>query len=374
MSALEELIELSKSLENRYTDEWKKKGKKIVGYYCAYIPEEMLWAAGILPYRLRAPGCTGTTEADVHMSSINCSYVRSSLQFILEGKFDFLDGLVVGNSCDHIRRQFDVIKSVNSYPFLYLINVPHKSADPSIEYYKGDLLEYKEELEKHFGVKITDDKLRQAIELYNETRSLLQEVNASRKGDKPKLTGAEALSVIVAGGTMPRDKYNELLKKLLKELDQREGVSDYKARLMVAGGGGCDDSAYMQIMEDLGGLVVTDSICFGSRYFAEPIEIGDDVWLSLAKGYLNRPSCVKMLDQVAERDDYNLKMVKDFNVDGVVYPVLRYCQMWGGQQMQMRKTFGDAKVPVLTLEREYMIGATGQLKTRIQAFLERLEG
>ncbi|MFC1924805.1 2-hydroxyacyl-CoA dehydratase subunit D [Chloroflexota bacterium] len=375
MSTLEELIDLGNGLANPAVQEWKGKGKKVVGYYCPYVPEEILYAADILPFRVRAPGCTETTSADVYMSSINCSFVRSCLQFVLEGEYDFLDGLVVLNTCDQIRRQYDLLKEVKpqAFPFLHFIGLPHKSSDEAVRFYRDDLIEFKNSVENAFGVEITEDKLRNAIEVYNETRSLLRKLYELRQGEKPPLTGTETLSVVLAGTSIPKDQYNQLLRRLLEELGQREGISDYRARLMIAGGGGCDNPAYYQIIEELGGLIVTDNICFGSRYFWEPVEIGDDLMLGLARSYLNRPSCVKMLDKVAERDNYMKKMVEDFKADGVIFQVIRYCQNWGGQQFQVRKTLNESNIPLLILEREYTLGGTGQLKTRVQAFLERIE-
>jgi len=374
MSTLQELIDISNSVSNPAIEEWKRKGKKIVGFFCPYIPEEVLYAADVLPYRLRAPGCTETTSADVYMSNINCSFVRSCLQYVLDGKYDFLDGLAFTNTCDQIRRQYDLLKMVKpeAFPFLHFISIPHKAGDEAVAFFKGDLIEFKKGVEKAFGVEITEDKLRHAIEVYNESRSLLRKLYELRQGEKPPLTGAEALSVVLAGTSIPRDQYNQLLRKLLEELSQREGISDYRARLLIAGGGGCDNPDYYQVMEDLGGLIVADTVCFGSRYFWEPVEIGDDLMLSLAKSYLNRPSCVKMLDKVAERDAYTKKMVEEFDADGVIYQVIRYCQNWGGQQFQVSKALKESDTPLLILEREYALGGTGQLKTRVQAFLERI--
>ena len=160
---------------------------------------------------------------------------------------------------------------------------------------------------------------------------------------------------------------------MLEELGQREGISDYRARLMIAGGGGCDNPTYFQIMEELGGLIVTDSTCFGSRYFWAPVEIGDDLMLSLARSYLNRPSCVKMVDKVVERNNYIKEMVKEYKVDGVIFQTIRYCQLWGSQQLETRRSMSESNIPLLVLEREYMLGGAGQLKTRVQAFLERIE-
>jgi len=372
MSALEELTGLAGNLVNPTVQDWKGKGKKIVGFFCSYVPEEILYAADVFPYRVRASGCTETTSADVYMSHLNCSFVRSCLQFALEGRHEFLDGLVFTNSCDHVRRLYDVLRETVDFPFMHFISVPHKVSGEAIAWYKDELTELRENVERSFGVEITEASLSNAINVYNETRSLLKRLYELRQRKRPPLTGAESLSVVLAGTTTPKDQYNQLLRRLLEELSEREGISDYRARLMIAGGGGCDNPAYFQIMEDLGGVIVVDSLCFGSRYFWEPVEIGDDLMLSLAKSYLNRPSCPGMVDKVAERGDFVKEMVEGFKVDGVVFQRIRYCDLWGGQLLHLRRKLRESNIPLLSLEREYMLSGTGQLKTRVQAFLERI--
>jgi len=375
MSALEELSSLAGDLINPAIREWKQQGKKVVGFMCTYVPEEILYAARILPVRLRAPNCVETTSADVYMSHLNCTFIRSCLEFTLEDKYKFLDGLVFTNSCDHVRRLYDIVREIRptDFPLLYLISVPHKVDDDLISWYRDELDRFKKNVEKTFEVEITDASLRNAIDVYNETRSLLRQLYDLRKGKNPLLTGAEALSIIVAGFSLPKNKYNELLRQLLAELEEREGISDYRARLMIAGSGGCDNPAYLQVMEDVGGLVVTDSLCFGSRYFCEPVEIGDDPLFSLAKAYLNRPSCPRMVDNAGERSDYIKQMVNDFNIDGVVFQRIRYCDLWGGQLLYLEREMKESSIPMLSIDREYSLGAVGQLRTRVQAFLERIE-
>lgn len=375
MSALEELTELASNLVNPAVQEWKAEGKKVVGFFCSYVPEEILHAAGVLPVRLRAPGCEETTTADVYMSHLNCTFTRSCLQFALDGKYGFLDGVVFTNSCDHIRRVYDILREIRSkdFPFLHFISVPHKTSEELVAWYKDELGEFKENMERSLGVQITEASLSNAINVYNETRSLLRKLYQLRQGVSPPLTGSESLNVTLAGTSIPKEQYNQLLKRLLEELIERESISEYRARLMIAGSGGCDTPAYFQVMEDLGGLVVSDSLCFGSRYFWEPVETGGDLMLGLARSYLNRPSCPRMVDNVAERCDFVKQMVNDFKVDGVVFQRIRYCDIWGGQLLHLEEELKKSNIPMLSLEREYALGAVGQLKTRVQAFLERLE-
>ncbi len=376
MNALEKIKTMTGDLVNPAIEEWKAKGKKVVGFFCSYVPEEILYAADILPVRVRAPGCKETATADVYFSQHNCSFMRSCLEFALEGKLDFLDGLVFTNSCDHARRVYDTLKEISSerFPFLEFISVPHKISDHSISFYEEQLDGFRKKVETFSGVKIGDENLAQAIETYNKTRCLLKQIYELRQGPNPPLTGAETLSTILAGLSMPKDQYNELLEQLIKQAGESKGISNYKARLMIAGSGGCDDPEYFQVIEDLGGLIVTDSLCIGSRYFWKPVEIDGDNIHSLAVSYLNRPSCASMPEKVVERNNFVKDMVKDFKVDGVIFERMRYCDLWGGQILQLRQELKDAGIPLLELEKEYALGATGQLKTRAQAFLERIGG
>ena len=374
MSALEELTALSTNPVNPAVNEWKAEGKKVVGFLCTQVPEEILYAADILPVRLRAPDCADTTSADVYMSHLNCTFMRSCLQYMFEGKFDFLDGFVCTNSCDHTRRLYDITREALDYPYVHIFSIPHKVGDTQVTlWHRGEITRFKESVEAAFRVEVTEAKLRQAIGIYNETRHLLRELYELRKSDSPPISGAETLSVILAGNSLPKDMYNQMLRNLLDELRQRKGISKYRARLMIAGSGGCDNPNYLGVMEELGGLVVTDSLCFGSRYFWEPVDTKGDLMLNLARSYLKRPSCPRMVDNVGERGEFVKQMVKDFKVDGVVFQRIRYCDLWGGQLLYTKKDLKEAEIPLLSLEREYMMRDVGQLRTRVQAFLEKIE-
>ncbi len=373
MKALEELTELSSTPFNPAVRNWKEQGKKVIGFFCSYVPEEIISAAGMLPYRIRATGCTETTSADVYMSRLNCSFVRSCLEFLSKGVYDFLDGLVISNSCDHVRRLYDILRETGGHPFLHFLSVPHKaSGDRAINWYKDELSDFKANLESSFGVKITEEALKDAIDVHNETRGLLQRLYELRREEKPPVTGAESLSIVLAATATPKDQYNQLLRRLLEEIEEREGISGYRARLMIAGSL-YDDPAHTRIIEDLGGLVVTDNLCLGSRYFWEPVEIKGDLLDSLTRSYLKRPSCPRMSDEVTERTNFVTEMAEKFRVDGVIFQRIRYCDLWGGQALSLEKRLRELDIPVLSIEREYMLGGVGQLKTRVQAFIERIE-
>jgi len=375
MSALDELTAIAGDFFNPAVKEWKNEGKRVVGFFCSYVPEEILYAADVLPVRLRAPQCTDTTSADVYMSHLNCTFIRSCLQYALEGEYGFIDGLVFTNSCDHVRRLYDILREIKTkdYPLLHLLSVPHKIGVDFTVSYADELTAFIETAEKSLGVKVTEEKMREAIEVYNETRRLLKQLYDLRKRESPPITGAEVLNVLLAGYSMPKDQYNQLLKRLLEELMYSEGIYNYRARLMIAGSGGCDNPAYFEVIEDTGGLIVTDSLCFGSRSFWHPVVASGNPVMGIAQSYLNRPSCPRMVDEVAARCDFIKQMVDEFKVDGVVFQRIRYCDLWGGQLLHLREGLKAADIPLLSLEREYKLGGIGQIRTRIQAFLEQIE-
>jgi len=373
MSALEELTSTADTVFNPNIKSWKEAGNKVTGYLCTYVPEEIIYAAGMLPYRVRPVGCTETMAADVYLHRINCSYIRSCLEFGLEGKFEFLDGVVFENGCDHSRRLYDLWREkVNhEHQFIYLLQVPHKVTVESIAFFREDLYKLKNEVERHFMVEITESRLRNAIEVYNETRSLLKGLYDLRRREKPPISGAECLNAVVAATATPKDWCNQLLTRLLEELEHREGISDYRARLMIVGSL-YDDPAYTRIIEDLGGLVVADALCFGSRCFWNPVEIGDDLLFGIARSYLEHPPCPRMVNTPGKRLAFVRDMVEKFKVDGIIFETIRYCDIWGGELFHLVNKLKELGIPVLTLEREYCLDAVEQLKTRVGAFLETI--
>ena len=371
--AFEELSGVAQTLANPRIDNWKEQGGRVVGFFCSSMPEEILTAAGLLPFRMRATGSKSTELSDAYLSSINCSFVRHCLNAALSGDLDFLDGVVVLNSCDNIRRIYDHWTRRMATPFVQIMSLPRKAGEAQVNWFRDELLKLKGNLEEHFGVEITEERLGEAIRLHNQTRRLQRELYELRKGKSPPLSGAEALAVTVAGTAMPKAQYNPLLKELLDDLKKRTVNQDYRARLMIMGGE-LDDPGYLEVIESQGGLVVTDSLCFGSRMLWKDVDekVGDP-FTALARYYVaERPSCPRVFGEYEQRADFVSQMIRDFKVDGVILERLSFCDLWGFEQYTIKNDFADWKVPLLMLDREYTLSGVGQLRTRVQAFLETI--
>jgi bzd-type benzoyl-CoA reductase N subunit len=368
-----EINEIADTIYNSAAKEWKEKRRKIAGFFCSYIPEEIIHAAGLLPYRLRPIGCKSTVEADALMSPYNCTFVKSCLEYALKGKYDFLDGLVSMNSCDHIRRLYDIWEKKVDCSFMHFLSVPHKINEDAVKWFTEEIAIFCDSLKSSFDTEITEEKLKDSIDVYNESRALLRELYSLRKRDNPPISGSETQKIVLAATSMPKEQFNPILKSLLEELKDKNVAPDSRVRLMIVGSA-YDDIEFTEIIEEAGGLVVTDGLCFGSRYFMEPVETDGDLISNLARACLSRPVCSRMAGRVAQTYAFFKEMIDRYQVDGVIYQRMRQCDLWAGDSMYIHKMLEEDDIPVLTLEREYQMSGSGQIKNRLEAFIEMIEG
>ena len=367
------LSELSGTIPNEPVRDWKNQGKNVIGFMCAYVPEEIIHAAGMLPYWVRATGCTQTIRSDTLMSGYSCSFARSCLEFAMDGTYDFLDGLIALDSCAQIERLYDNWRYKAELPFMHLLHLPHKNSPAAVDWYREEIARLIGCLENAFGVTVSEENLKRAIALYNETRILLRDIHELRKSENPPITGAQNQRLLLAALSMPRERTNEFLKSSLQELRAKAPMGDAHTRLMLIGSE-LDDPAFIKVIEDHGGLVVTDALCFGSRYFLEPVNEKGDPLLSLAASYLNRPNCPRMMDGHVSLFEFIMEMIENFNVDGVIFQKMRFCNIWGGESLFLEKKLKKLNIPVLSIEREHVLSNTAQIANRVEAFIEMIEG
>ncbi len=374
--ALEAFVEAAETIVNPQLKKWIEQGGKVMGYFCCYAPEEVITAAGMVPFRVRATGSTSTELADAYLTNINCSFCRHAFNMGLRGDYDFLEAVVWLNNCDHIRRIYDNWRRKVGTPLAHMMSLPKLTTDKQVGWWREELAILKEALEKHLGITITNEKLRRAIKTHNETRRLLRQLYELRRKDNPPITGADTLAVVIASTAMPREQFNKMLAELLDELKGAEVTKDYKYRLMLVSSI-LDDPKYVKVIEDLGGLVVTDSMCFGSRMFwADVDEKAKDPLDALARYYIQvKPACPRMFGGFLQRSKFVMDMVKEFKVDGIIGLRMVFCDLWAGELFMQEKDLQTASIPVLHMDREYlMAGTIGQARTRVQAFMESIGG
>jgi benzoyl-CoA reductase/2-hydroxyglutaryl-CoA dehydratase subunit BcrC/BadD/HgdB len=372
-----DFLHLAGPMENETVADWRAGGGRVVGFFCAHAPEELLWAAGILPLRMRGTGSEDSSNADEYMGAYNCSFVRHTLGRVLGGDLDFLDGLLVTNSCDHVRRVFDICNAKRVLPFCHYVDVPHINSEDSLARLTKQLRELAQRLESEFGVVVSEAKLVQAVKLYNRTRTLLDRASELRGEDPPRLSGSEVLAMSVAASSMPKDRVNGLLERRLAQLDRERGekgeAGGRRPRLLFVGGM-LDDPSYLEVFESLGADIVADQLCCGSKTFSHRTDEDIDPIEAIARRMLEHMPCPRMIGGYETRLRDLLRAVDRYRVDGVVCERLKFCDLWGGEIEMLRRSFEQQKeVRLLVLERDYLTASgIGQLRTRAQAFLESL--
>ena len=372
------LKEAARGLHNAFVQSRKKEGGKVVGYSCTFIPEEILHAAGVLPFRLRGIGTTSMSIGDSYFGAVNCSLPKCVLQLAGQGAYNFLDGAIITNGCDSMRRLEECWrKASEDYPgtlpdYYEYFSVPHKSVDYSIEFYKEVLNGMIETLEKHFNVKISEESLRKSIKLYNEGRACLQELDALRQGQNVPISGEDAMAVLITAHAIPQEQFIDMLKGLIGNLKKAPSLSDGKKRLMLMGSAS-DDMDFIRVIEEAGSIVVADTVCYGSRTYSALVDEKSDPVHALSSHYLTHSICPRMLGYYKTRFAYVMDVIRKARVDGVVLQNVRFCDLHGSENGIFERDLESAGIPCMRLEREYgPLSETGRIRMRIDAFMERI--
>ncbi len=348
-----------------------RDGMAPVGYTCSYVPEALLSAGQLFPVRMRAPGAAGTEAADIYLSSVTCSYVRSLLEYAMDGRYDFLRGWAFAASCDHLRRLYDNLGRLVRPGFIHILDVPHKRGAAAVAWFAEELRIFAAALGGHFGTDTGPGAVAESIRDLNAFNARLRAIGELRKLDVPRLTGGEFHALMLAAGASPKKLFAGILDDLERALRGRAPAKKFRARVVIAGGQ-LDDPAYINAIEDQGALVVADRLCTGSVPALAPVPEGGDPFAALAAHYLSRTSCPRMMEDHDARVRDIIALAREYRADGVIVQTVKFCDCWGVEITPLARALRDAGLPVLRLEREYHMGAEGQLRTRVQAFIESM--
>ncbi|MFZ1983135.1 MAG: 2-hydroxyacyl-CoA dehydratase family protein [Desulfatitalea sp.] len=366
-------------IQNEQILGWKEAGKKIVGYTCSYVPAEIFYAADILPVRLRGIETDGMEIGDSYYGPYICSFPKCILQLVGKGKFSFLDGAVITPGCDAMRRLDECWrKAGEDYQgivpgYFYYFDVPHKTEAHGMDWFVTEIQNLIKSLEKHYKVQITDEKLREAIHLYNKGRRAMKVLEDLRAEDALNISGTDVFAATVAGTVIPREAYTDLLEQWLKKLKKNSRTANGIKRLMLLGSISDDIDLVELVEKTTNAVVVAENLCFGVRYEGNEItETGDPVE-SLAKHYLGESVCPRMYGKYKERLVFLQEKIKRAKVDGVIMQNIRFCDLHGAENALFERDLEAVGIPCIRVEREYgPLIETGRIKLRISAFLERI--
>ncbi len=376
---METVYDAAARVYSRQVRQWKEKGGQVVAGLCSFVPSEVLHAAGILPIRLRGIEAEDLDIANAYYGPFICSCPKSILQMVCEGRYSFLDGAVITPGCDSMRRLYDCWeKAGRDYdgimpPFFTYFGVPHKAPQYSVDWFSEEIRRLISLIQDHFRVSITEDRLKEAISTYNRGRKLVYKLQELRMLDDPKISGTDALAVAIAGTSLPREEYNRILETIIEDPSCTRSRPGGQARRLMVLGSVCDETSLVKLIEDAGGVVVADNLCFGPRYTGGLVREDGDPVRSLALWYLGECVCPRMFGGFEERMAAVLEKIEQAGVEGVVLQNIRFCDLHGAENGLFAKQLERRGVPCLELEREYgPLVDTGRLKMRIDAFMERL--
>ncbi len=354
-----------------YAKAWKERtGGKVMGYFCTYVPEEILYAADVLPVRI-----LGSHEpqdvTEPHIFGMFCPFCRDCLAQGLKGRYDYLDGIMISQSCLHIRQTFTSWQKHVPIDFSYYLCMPHHVQSPrATPYYTGELATFKKAIEDWTGKTITDADLDRGIEIMNESRRLMHEVYSHRKEPTPKLTGEEAMELVISGQMTDKTEHNAEMKKILAELPQRGNGRDGNTRLMIIGSED-DDIDFINMVESCGATFVVDDHCTGTRYFWNEVEPRDDRLEAVAARYVDRVPCPTKDWEERTRITHIKALAKEYDVAGAIVIQQKFCDPHELDIPAIRKALDEVGIKSLFLEFDVTV-PMGQFKVRVEAFLEMI--
>ncbi|MDG6243265.1 MAG: double-cubane-cluster-containing anaerobic reductase [Methanolobus sp.] len=387
MSVFEEKMHCFKTIEDikssytrriRQIADERIAGKKVVGTFCLFVPDEIIFAAGADRVIL----CGGKNDtiaiAEQYLPRNICPLVKSSFGSIVNdgsseirscSHFSMVDMVVAENTCDSKKKMYELLEE---YVPTYVIDLPQRPDSPeALQYFLQELEKFKSAMEKLTGNKVTSERLQQEIRSSNEIRQLFHKLYELRKKDPVPITGLDVLKILQKQYFLSPHAVKEYLNTLITEAEQIIPDGKHKPRIMITGcpmSGG--NTKVPDIIESRGGIIVAEESCTGTRSFLDLVEENKDPMLALARRYIRIPcSCMSPNDR---RTDIILDLANDFNVDGVVYYTLQFCHGYNIEKNKVQQALKKAGIPMLFIETDYSESDIEQIGLRVDAFMEML--
>ena len=395
MKDLKHLIYFENLLQeanNELVQKAKAEGKYAIGYTCYFMPEVLLDLPGCFSVRLRAPRCTSPDIATYYMSSRVCHYARSLMERALEGGFNFLDAQMATETCtatcrfqEHLQQKhLDSVEDMriidNDNFFCEFIDVPFKKTNIAYDHFRDQLRAHVlGKLHDNLGIDVSDEALMQAIQQHNEVCRLINDIGDYRKLSNPTITGYEFHVIQLVSLVCPKYLILPYLRETAEELKTREPDDRWPFRCkVVLAGSENDDPDFTKLIESCGAEVVCDRYCYGAVESRQPIVVqpGQDPLEAIARHYLDTSNCPRFMpqDEMRARKKKLADLVKEYHADGLIIASNKFCEYWSYERVIdtviMNRDFG---IPVCSIEKEYINSASGQLRTRFQAFVESVE-
>lgn len=387
MKDLKNLLYLENLLQDSNNDlvrKAKEKGEIAIGNVCYQIPEVLLNLPGSFSVRMRAPNTTSMEMGTYYMTSLTCEYCRALLERALEGSYQFLDCIFDPASCSQLADCMENIEELGlgngEKFFVQHVDTPMKDDENGISHMtRMSRVRVLDKLLEVFGIDTSDDALRKSVKIHNEVCALITEMGQYRKLEKPTITGYEFAVFTLVSYCCPKDLILPYLRETVEELKTRasDEKKSYRVRVVVAGSE-IDDPNFIKLIEDSGAYVAADRFCFGSFPGRQQIILNDeeDVLTQICRENVTECQCPRYMNtsKINGRKEYLDKLAREYKADGVIFQQMNFCNFWGYERAGATHIMTqEYHWPVLSVDRPYVVGNSGQLRTRIQAFVERIE-
>jgi len=358
--------------------EERKMGKKIVGTFCLFVPDEIILAAGADRIILCGGKNDTVSIAEQYLPRNICPLVKSSFGSIVNNgcsgvkscsHFGMVDMVVAENTCDSKKKMYELL---GDYVPTYVIDLPQRPDSPeALKYFLVELDKFKIAMEHLTGNKITVEQLKKEIKSLNETRQLIHRLYDLRKMDSPSITGVDVLKLMQKQYFLSTEEFKKSIRMLIGEVEQVKAEDAHKPRIMITGcpmSGG--NTKVPEIIESKGGIIVAEESCTGTRSFWDLVDENKDPMIALAERYIKIPcSCMSPNDR---RIDNILELAREFKIDGVVYYTLQFCHGYNIEKYKVHQALKNVGIPMLAIETDYGDSDVEQIGLRIDAFMEML--
>ena len=361
--------------------EAKAAGRKVIGTFCVFVPEELILAADAVCVGLCAGAEAGFEEAERYLPRNTCALIKSFFGFRLAGLCPFTNScdLVVGETtCDGKKKAYELF---DAFTPTYVMEVPQSKRDAARTLFRGEIVRFLRTLEKLTGKRIEADKLARAIRLINKRRKVLQRLNRLRAANPAPISGRDALLINQVAFYDDPVRFTASIKTLCDELEDRvnrgEGVTLPGTRRVLLSG--CPMAVpnwkLPFVVEGAGAVIVGEESCIGERHtrdlVSEDGKTMDEMIDNLTDRYL-KIDCACFTPNT-ERMTHIEDLARSLKADGVIHYSLQFCQPYTIESTRVERHLATAEIPLLRIETDYSMQDVGPLKTRVEAFLETLD-
>ena len=374
-----EEVEALRGINSVKIKEAHEEGRKIVGMYCVFSPSEIALAADAISVTLCGTSQDPIEEAEKTLPRNLCPLIKSSYGFAVTDKcpyFYFSDVLLAETTCDGKKKMYELMGEIKP---MHIMNLPQTANDEdSLEFWKKEMVKFKNFLENQFSLEITDEKLRDAIKLMNRERKALRDLHKLNSHKPAPLSGMDMmLAQWLKGFNVDKEAGIEVIEKLIQET--RDNVSkglfafdESAPRILLTGTPiGVGSEKVLRALEEAGASVVALENCTGYKGLDVLVDESKDPITALAEKYLSTP-CSCMTGNNG-RLDLIRRLCEEYKVDGVVDLTWQACHTYNIESYTVKKYVQEQLgLPFMQIETDYSDSDTGQVKVRAEAFVETL--